>query len=425
MKPKARDAFYTWYNQQTKKTFNFQKEFLTYCESDVDILRKCSLKFRDLFIDETGLDPFEKSCTIAGACNRVYRTHYLEPNTIGIVPHGGYRRSDKQSIKAIKWLKWLSHSQNIYIRHAKNDINGELQVGPYKVDGVSGTTVYEFHGCYWHGCPQCMPRRHQLTADSVHTAKEAYTRTLKRTKELHQAGWIVKEIWECEFSKQMKENPDMKQYIDAIQLEEPLDPREAFFGGRTNAIKLYHKALKGEKIFYTDICSLYPTVNIYGIYPIGHPTIVTENFKPISKTERPYNGLIKATILPPRGLYHPLLPHRQGGKRLFPLCKTCAETKQKSKCKHTDTQRSLTGTWVSIELYKALELGYQILTVHEVWHYSKLVQLNKNNNTDLGLFTAYIDKFMRLKQEADGWPAWATLQRKRRGILGSTRKRRG
>ena len=36
-------------------------------------------------------------------------------------------------------------------------------------------------------------------------------------------------------------------------------------------------------------------------------------------------GLVKLTILPPRGLYHPVLPLRQGGKLTFPLCRTCVE----------------------------------------------------------------------------------------------------
>jgi len=121
-------------------------------------------------MEETGLDPFAKSCTIAGACNRVYGTHYLKPDTIGIVPHGGFRCVNKQSTTAIKWLKWLSFKRKIHIRHAKNDIHGELQIGPYKVDGVCGPKVFEFHGCYWHGCPSCMPKRGQLTANQIDSA---------------------------------------------------------------------------------------------------------------------------------------------------------------------------------------------------------------------------------------------------------------
>ena len=33
----------------------------------------------------------------------------------------------------------------------------------------------------------------------------------------------------------------IKQFIDIVNIVTPLNPREAFFGGTTNAIKLYHK----------------------------------------------------------------------------------------------------------------------------------------------------------------------------------------
>ena len=50
-------------------------------------------------------------------------------------------------------------------------------------------------------------------------------------------------------------------HINNIDIEEdkPINPREAFSGGRTEAFKLYYKVdePKGEKIFYIDITSLY------------------------------------------------------------------------------------------------------------------------------------------------------------------------
>ena len=39
----------------------------------------------------------------------------------------------------------------------------------------------------------------------------------------------------------MKEDEDLKRYIDEHELVDPLQPREAFYGGRTNAAKLYHE----------------------------------------------------------------------------------------------------------------------------------------------------------------------------------------
>ena len=73
-----------------------------YCESDVDILRRADMKFRDLFLAETGVDPLVQSTTIASACNVVFRSSFLLPNTIGLIPPGGYRRHKKQSAIAIK-----------------------------------------------------------------------------------------------------------------------------------------------------------------------------------------------------------------------------------------------------------------------------------------------------------------------------------
>jgi hypothetical protein len=43
---------------------------------------------------------------------------------------------------------------------------------------------------------------------------------------------------------------------------------------------------------------------------IGHPRVITENFGDLSS----YFGLVKCTVLPPRGLFHPVLPYRTQGK---------------------------------------------------------------------------------------------------------------
>ena len=70
---------------------------------------------------------------------------------------------------------------------------------------------------------------------------------------------------------------------------------------------------------------------------MGHPEIITENFADIST----YFGLIKCTVLPPRGLFHPVLPYRTKDKLMFPLCKTCADTLNQNPCTHTDQERAI------------------------------------------------------------------------------------
>lgn len=59
--------------------------------------------------------------------------------------------------------------------------------------------------------------------------------------------------WQCEFTKELKENLVMRNFIDQLNLQAPLDPREAFYGGRTNAAVLYREVADDEQIKYYDI----------------------------------------------------------------------------------------------------------------------------------------------------------------------------
>jgi hypothetical protein len=54
---------------------------------------------------------------------------------------------------------------------------------------------------------------------------------------------------------------------------------------------------------------------------------------------------------------------------MFPLCRTCADNLQQEPCHHSDAERTLHGTWVTLELEKALEKGYKLVRIDEVWHF--------------------------------------------------------
>ena len=55
------------------------------------------------------------------------------------------------------------------------------------------------------------------------------------------------------------------------------------------------------------------------------------------------------------------------------------------------------GTWCTPELHKAVEQGYEILNIYEVWHFP--VDQRKE-----GLFAEYVNKWLKNKTEATGWP---------------------
>ena len=54
-----------------------------YCHSDVDILRRECITYRELFITISDIDPFQY-CTLAGVSIAIYSSKFLEPNTVAV-----------------------------------------------------------------------------------------------------------------------------------------------------------------------------------------------------------------------------------------------------------------------------------------------------------------------------------------------------
>ena len=157
MKPAEREAFMTWHQEQVENNyvFDFRKEIIKYCRSDVDILAKCCLLYREMFkeetaIDEIGIDPFDNALTIASYCMQVYRTNFLEKDTIAIFSPARQLKT-KQSHEALQWLSYTAEKEDIRIQHVRN--GGEKRIGRYSLDGYcqETNTAYEYQGCYWHG----------------------------------------------------------------------------------------------------------------------------------------------------------------------------------------------------------------------------------------------------------------------------------
>ena len=151
-KPEERKAFIAWHQEQVENNylFDFRKEIIKYCRSDVDIMRKCCLLFREMLRKETDIDPFDKSLTIASYCHQVYRTNFLKKDTIAVFQPDRQLKI-KQSNVAVKWLSYMMEEEDIHIQHVRN--GGEKRVGRYSLDGYCEEThtAYEFQGCFWHG----------------------------------------------------------------------------------------------------------------------------------------------------------------------------------------------------------------------------------------------------------------------------------
>ena len=65
---------------------------------------------------------------------------------------------------------------------------------------------------------------------------------------------------------------------------------------------------------------------------------------------------------------------------------------------------ALTGTWVIDEARLALQKGYRILEIHELYECN--VTRYDPETPEGGVFAGYFNTFLKLNEEASGYPAW-------------------
>eukprot|EP00971_Amphidinium_carterae_P348504 6490527-Amphidinium_carterae.2 len=199
--------------------------------------------------------------------------------------------------------------------------------------------IKEFNGCYHHGCPHCYP-------ECVYK----YNKTTERKNILEKAGYTVDFMWECQW-KEIKKSLPNKKDIEEHARHQNIITRNGLCGGRTEGFKSYLKCCKRQKIFYVDVCSLYPSVNALDDYAVGFKKYVNITVDDILSDK--FIGLVKCDVIPPKDLYIPVLPDNSNGKLLFHL------------------QPMYEKTWASVELKKALEKGYKITKIHSAVQYKR------------------------------------------------------
>ena len=153
------------------------------------LLKEGCLTFKRLFETLAGFNPFEH-ITIAAACNRDLRMNRMIPDSIASEPTKGWRNKINQSGVALEWLTWCDHQQRQhaleqlspddleqhdvmartypdhphpshcqYIQHVRNAGEVRIPGTTFLVDWYcqDTNTVYEFQGCFTHGCPAIIP----------------------------------------------------------------------------------------------------------------------------------------------------------------------------------------------------------------------------------------------------------------------------
>jgi hypothetical protein len=380
--------------------FNFRQQYLDYCLMDVQILQAGCIKFDQLVFGDSDIHPFENSCSIASLAMCVYRKD-MAPNSLGFLPR---EAQDLQSHKALCWLNWLERVEQCTIQHAGN--GGEVKIGGFKVDGVrcdeNLKEVFEFQGCFWHGHSCMNPNEFNPVAGA--TFGSLAQKTKRKNDHLKSLGYKITEIYECEYDDLISANAELQAVADFI--EAPISLKDCLYGGRVEGLRKEVKLANEDpamSIKYYDITSLYPYVNKYYAYALGHPI---HHPRPETLSEADISilfGACRVTVLPPSDLHIPLLPYRTNKKLLFTQCAACADS-ESHVCKHSDAERALKGTWCTMELAKAFELGYKLIKVHSCLYWTETAKYG-DEKYPKGIFGTYVNKYLKIKTEASGWPA--------------------
>ena len=115
------------------------------------------------------------------------------------MPSHGYRRSNNHSQKSIEWLLQCEREFGRKIIHAGRAREYRLPEG-FLVDGFlppidvfnEKGIVFEYEGCYVHGCPKCFVQNHHERLVFDNTFDEAYENTLTKLQKIRECGYDVR-----------------------------------------------------------------------------------------------------------------------------------------------------------------------------------------------------------------------------------------
>ena len=110
---------------------------------------------------------------------------------------------------AIQWLTRESDRTGCTIRHQGN--GREKRIGKLPVDGwcAETRTAYQFHGCFWHGCPKCHTDPEETNPKNNKTMAELLANTKAHTAYLRRHVKVV-EMWECGWRRERDPPPRQK-----------------------------------------------------------------------------------------------------------------------------------------------------------------------------------------------------------------------
>ena len=149
----------------------------------------------------------------AKTCSRGETKFHCPGNRI-LAPESAFEKAfypeSSFGFKAVCWLEYEPKQRGVNIHHHRCGHGGERTILGCKVDGYhpERQTIFQYHGCHWHGCPDCFPNPDERafvlsrTRNGCEiTRDDAYQMTHNISDFLRRNGYTVVERWEHELPR--------------------------------------------------------------------------------------------------------------------------------------------------------------------------------------------------------------------------------
>lgn len=134
------------------------------------------------------------TCPLHGDFSQSAANHLYQKNECPRCKKSSYSKI------AIEWLDHVAKKENISIQHAVNGSEHKILDSKYKADGYCAetNTIYEFLGCFYHGCPICHNKKDINKINNI-TYGNLYKKTMERNDYIISKGYNLVIIWEHEY----------------------------------------------------------------------------------------------------------------------------------------------------------------------------------------------------------------------------------
>jgi len=152
--------------------------------SKEEFIKRCKENHQDIY-DYSLVDYINNNTKIKIICKDHGQFEQVPSSHIKGIGCSRCKKSKQHSEQQIKWLNLISSELKINILHNDNGLEYAIKNSRYRADGYCEllNTIFEYHGCFWHGCTRCYSDRNAINKITKYSYEQLYKNT--KIKEEH------------------------------------------------------------------------------------------------------------------------------------------------------------------------------------------------------------------------------------------------